>query len=583
MEFYHYKKDELQDILNSCKYNELKSFTKFIYDVVLTDLSSTKIKSMKKNAMVHLLTEVLQKKENLVAIATKIYSSELAKFLYNSIVWNNKLVDTLHVEANYNCKFMEPYTKNSFRVIETPQKGRFSLIIRATRGPTYSQDKLDILTTTESLRVLLKVILPLPDDFHIISVEEPYKTECNYSNEVAVFRFIEVIKDMLKNNLVEIGKTGEKPKVKTLKMLKTTTNLNEFYQQKKLDNFATDMLTRSFYYYYLKNNKFKRSPLESLKDFVRSEFNGKLYFFISRVLLSHLNRVRFERYLIHEHYLFEIMESIISQLPMNDWVSVENIIKFLRYRSLEFHLESPQATSRYWFKDKNGKELNCIGEDYYTCFFNPIIKGAFFYLASLGLFEIKYDDLGAFYISAWDGLKYIKLTPLGQYIFELSDSYEDPKLSEKIQKAPVKFDEFKPIISLQKDDVITKAKLEPFCEDLGNGKMVLSYAKIFKECDVQKALKLKIEAFYKNIKKNPPKVFKEFFNEILQNSNQTEIDFSKVVINLKNNKKLLNLFMTHKRLQEFIIKAQGYRIIVAKKDLNKLSKIVKDNGFFVEF
>jgi len=36
-------------------------------------------------------------------------------------------------------------------------------------------------------------------------------------------------------------------------------------------------------------------------------------------------------------------------------------------------------------------------------------------------------------------------------------------------------------------------------------------------------------------------------------------------------------------LQEMTIKASGYRVLVKKEDIPKLTKIVKDNGFFVEF
>jgi hypothetical protein len=41
--------------------------------------------------------------------------------------------------------------------------------------------------------------------------------------------------------------------------------------------------------------------------------------------------------------------------------------------------------------------------------------------------------------------------------------------------------------------------------------------------------------------------------------------------------------MSNHKLQELLIKAEGYRIIVFKDDISKITKIVKDNGFFVEF
>jgi 3-dehydroquinate dehydratase len=95
-------------------------------------------------------------------------------------------------------------------------------------------------------------------------------------------------------------------------------------------------------------------------------------------------------------------------------------------------------------------------------------------------------------------------------------------------------------------------------------------------------LDLKMKNFYKIIQSEPPKVFKDLFDEILQNANLLSADYSKVVIDLKNNKKLLQLFTTNKKLQESIIKAQGFRILVAKQDMGKVSRIVKENGFFVE-
>ena len=94
---------------------------------------------------------------------------------------------------------------------------------------------------------------------------------------------------------------------------------------------------------------------------------------------------------------------------------------------------------------------------------------------------------------------------------------------------------------------------------------------------------MKIDGFYNNIEQNPPKVFKEFFEQIKENANMLKKDIKQIVINLENNKKLLNLFLRNKKLQELTVKAQGYRIIVSKDDISKLTKIVKDNGFFIEF
>ena len=70
---------------------------------------------------------------------------------------------------------------------------------------------------------------------------------------------------------------------------------------------------------------------------------------------------------------------------------------------------------------------------------------------------------------------------------------------------------------------------------------------------------------------------------MIKESNLLKRNLKQIVIELEDNKRLLNLFMTNQKLQKLFIKAEGYRIIVLKDDISKVTKIVEDNGFFVEF
>ncbi|MEA2100249.1 MAG: hypothetical protein U9P72_08970, partial [Campylobacterota bacterium] len=240
--------------------------------------------------------------------------------------------------------------------------------------------------------------------------------------------------------------------------------------------------------------------------------------------------------------------------------------------------------------DETKSDTFYVGGNYNVLFFEPIIKASFFYLGALGLFELKYNKpISPYktvakdkeYISTWDSLHYVKITELGKYVFGLVDSYEQKKIEKK--STEIKFDEYKPIITIDSKDTITQAKLEPYTDKYDENRYILSYTKIFRDCKNTKALEIKIDGFYKQIEANPPQVFKDFFDEIKENQNSLKKDTKQIVIELKNNKKLLNLFMKNKKLQELVIKAQGFRVIVLKDDVAKLTKIVKDNGFFVEF
>jgi len=589
MKFFKYDEKVLSVIIDKCTYQELIRFTKYINDVAPGQINIKKISSTRKAALVDYLTKLLLEDKNILSISQKLLSTELSAYLYITIVWQSITLKTSAVSSEFNFNF-PAIRGGNYGVNQEYLNGTLSLIIRATRisGGYYYTDNMDVLSVSKSLIALLKVLLPIPDDFDLEALKDLQDTKYSYTNENEIFNFISIISDMLKNNLLEFGKTGEKPLAKSINILKTSSGVKEFYSEKKLDSLASDMLTRSFSYYYWASKKFKSSELESLKDFVTEKFEDKFYFFITRVLASHLKKVRYDQHYSNELGLFNTLETIILDLPQDSWVSIEQIMKYSRYRGLKFHLEYEGKTDNYTLDSDDG---------YYSCesnysllFFEPVLKGAFFYLASLGLLEIKYNDpksdskivaKGKEYISVWDGLKYIKLTELGKYVFNFSAKYKQ-KTIKKITKK-LKFDEYKPIITIEPQDTITQAKLEPFTDKYDENRYILSYSKIFRDCKSKKILDIKIDNFYKQIEANPPQIFKDFFEQIKSNSTMLKRDLSQVVIELKNNKKLLNLFLKNKKLQELIVKAEGHRILVSKNDVPKLTKIVKDNGFFVEF
>jgi len=590
MRYFTYEEDVLKEIINSCTYKELIKFAKYINDVAPGNINIVGINSLRKTMLVSYFMELLSQVKNLQKISQKLYSTELSRFLYENMVWQGITFQTSDIEERFKTNFQKD-NNSYYGVKEIPLTGVLSFINRVVQesgGYYYTNKNIDILRIDPNIRALLKVVLPIPDDFDLVAQTETPETMYSYSNENEIFGFIDIISDMLKNNLVEFGKTNEKPLAKSLNILKNSSAIHEFYSEKKMDYLATDMLTRSFAYYYWTAKKFKESEVESLKDFVHKKFEDKYHFFIMRILASHLKKVRFDYYSGKESGLFNALKTIINDLPKESWVSMEKIFKFSRYRNLRFDIEYRGKTDDYYLEG----ELNnyYCSESYEALFFEPVIRGAFFYMAALGLFEIKYDrpksnySVAAkdkSYISVWDQLKYIKITELGKYVFGFVDKYEQKTVKKTVTS--LKFDEYKPIISIDEKDTIMQAKLEPYTEKYDKGRYVLSYAKIFKDCKSKKVLDIKIDNFYKNIEVNPPEIFKEFFEKIKKDSNMLKRDLNQIVIELKNNKKLLNLFLKNKKLQELIIKAEGYRVIVNKNDISKLTKIIKDNGFFVEF
>ena len=595
MKFLQLNKNEILVNLNNCSYNELLEFAAFIGDIAGSKINLKKIRTIRKTDLIDHFSTLLSMSPFVEKIYHKLSSSEASKFVYENLIWERSSLETKDVMRQFSTDFLSQ--KSSWGSSVTKQKDEFLFIQR--EESVFYNGSSDVLCLRGNFKSVLKMVFPVPSEMELFAIDDAENLDAcfTYSNEAHIFNFINVISEMLKNNLVEFGKTNEKPLSKTLNMLKNSTQIEEFYDDKKLSLLATDMLTRSFSYYYWKVKGFKGREIDTLRNFLITQFEDKIDFFISRIFLSHLKKVRYDSWYSKQSSLFMVLKSIIAELPKDAWVDMSNIVKFCKYRDMRIDLDRPHKTAEYNLECEVITDNGVVVEtfyaderDYNVLFLEPILKASFFYLGALGLFELKYDEpyspytisaKGKAYISPWDSLEFVKLSKLGEYIFGFSDAYEQKRVVKK--STALKFDEYKPIITIDAQDTLSLAKLESYCDKYDTNRYILSYAKIFKDCKNSKALEQKIEYFYKNIESNPPKVFQNFFDEIKQNANLLQRDLKQVVIKLDNNKKLLNLFMQNKKLQELIIKAQGYRVIVLKENIPKLTKIVKEHGFFVEF
>jgi hypothetical protein len=526
------------------------------------------------------------------ALSAKLTSTQSSKELYYKLIWED---DKIPIEFLSETIPLPQITlpDQSYGLHQVALEGDLSLISHFTHAGSYFTKEYSFVQINPKIVALLKFLFPLPADYELLPIESPEETEYTYSNEEGILGFITLLDEMIEHNLVEVSDTNEKTSTKTLNVLKKSSGIPEFYTEKGMDSYANDMLTRSFYFFRFAQKSYRNKELESLKEFVQYQLDNRPRFFISRIFTFHLKKVRFSQIDTSQAGLFRLLKEILMKMPKEGWVGFENLSHYCFYRRYEIHLEAKHKTDYYTMDcetELGDSRTMSVGDAYHEIFLNPLLKASLFYLGALGLLEIKYDDPfsecgfsaeGKPYISVWDGLRYIRFTELGKYLLGFTKVYT-PKVVQQ-EKREIKFDEYKPIMTINPKDTITIAKLEGYAEKIDSNKYALSYPKIFKECNSFKALDLKIAAFYKNIEEHPPKVFVDFFEEIRNRANLLSIDRKQVVIELENDKALLNLFMNNKKLQELIIKAQGYRILVLKENLPKVKKILHDNGFFIDF
>ena len=537
---------ELLSLLHSATLQHLQSILKYPKEPIdKSRIGTTKL------SLVNLFVELIADEKFRLNFYDTICQSKVSKKLYHTLLWREDVISKDDAIALLG-RDVTVKRNNSYGFNRDKLEGELALI---SYENNWGSNRLFI---DSRIRTILKLIHPAPDDIILSSAENIKDTKYQYSNEENILDIITTIGEMVSTDLVSIGKSGEKPLAKTLNIIKNTTTNSDFYTTKKIDNLAMDMLVRSFYFYHIGKNKFAKDPLATLKKFFTLQFTDELPYSMSRVFLSHLKKVKFRPYFRDEAEIFNILREIVNQMPKDAWVDVDSTVNYCSYRDIRLDLYSSYETTKYYLDidSINGKEWDdkLYAEDsrYNDIVLEPMMKALFFYLGALGAVELKYDDpispssitaKSKVYISLWDGLKYIKLTPLGLYLFGFEKKYKVKKSIATSSK--IKFDEYKPMITIDKNDYIMIAKLEPYADMHDGNRYTLNYKKIFQGCNTKKLLEKKIDKFYTLFSEPIPALYDNYFDDILSRINLLNTDDDKVIIELKNDKRLLNLFVSN--------------------------------------
>jgi len=136
-----------------------------------------------------------------------------------------------------------------------------------------------------------------------------------------------------------------------------------------------------------------------------------------------------------------VIADALADCPVGRWVDVDELFRYMRASGHDF-----EVTRDAWSLYLRSPEYGSLGYD--GCGGWEILQGRyalcvlFEYAATLGLIDVAYvppaearedfrqlwgaDDLE--YLSRYDGLSYVRLTPLGAYCLGIVDEYEPPRL-----------------------------------------------------------------------------------------------------------------------------------------------------------
>lgn len=415
-----------------------------------------------------------------------------------------------------------------------------------------------------------------------------------FNAEADLFQEIPIL-----NSLREGGVTLGKAHFFTAKLRKSldNVNINDFNLGEKSTKYYEETL-RHYYlittYLLTCENTHKSvinsaSPLQLILQCVKYVFDNASNF--SKLFLPHISGIKRDYDLTHNaHELMRSLQQSLLTLNSSMWISIEQLLYLTRCyfkHQARFSILIHEPTSYYniGFKlhDKNADEPIKYDEIITRVTYQSI-KSVLLAMASWGIIEIAYDPTttgnGPSYLT--DALRYVRLTNLGKYVLGEAKSYQLPATMVNTRKD----------FELNTDRLLIKVLNPNSKGSFALGKIAApitpqlyrtDFSVFLKECNTKDDIVKNINLFKKYIANEPPQIWVGFFNAMLERTNalkKVRTSYITRSIDAKD-KELQDIIMHDPKLKQYILRAEGYVVLIEQAHLNDVNNILKTYGYTI--
>lgn len=530
---------------------------------------------------------------------------EEVKSVLHKLVWEDEECDTEMLEKTFQVEVVKEIDGYRYGSAAQDIHDEYSLFLvrreyRYNYGYRRSENPYQYhLSLPDLLRTVLKKTLPPPPEYDLIPVGSPKKTAFLYEDSDRILQQLPLFYSYIDQGNLKLSKNGSKVLKSSMKQMTKYCRIREFYENgdKDLVCLKTQLLID-----FCRNVKIE-APVESspecLRQLFQTFFNPTGYgIYQLSGLLYHLQGVHHaDSYNTQsEHVVRTSLQTLLQSLPVRTWFDVESLVQYCVYRDISLEIIDKSSASRYlFFRQPDSKQRGYYYDNksyvsrsrYKEVLLFPFLKAVMFLFATFGLVDIAYDlpknqrvqKVNASYLSVFDGLRYIRLTPLGAYVLGVTDSYH---VSIEEETANVMLDEKRLLITLDGRDRLKMLVLEKMAEKIGETFFKVSYQSFLKECTSQEEIHKKIDLFHTHIAANPPPNWQEFLDDVLAKINPFSPKQTMAVYKLKPNQELIGLIARDDVLKKYILKTEAYHIVIESKHLPKVKKRLEEFGYFID-
>lgn len=485
---------------------------------------------------------------------------------------------------------------DDYTIFQIRREYRYGYRYGADADPYHYQ-----LSLPDRLRPLFKHYLPHPPQFEMLPLHTIQDTAFQYADGDHILQQLPLLYSYIEQGHLNFSKSTGKVLKSSIKQMKQYCHIEEFYDDKDKDLglMRTKMLIE--FCRTLRLDGAVTSEPDTLRKMFEKFFSTYNYHCMSLTwLIWHLQGVRnLDNYYGESRELpvRHTLSTLLRAMPAQEWLDPEDLAKYCLYhdltlevaqkssaaRYLSYKGDPPNKKERYYYDPKRPVTSGNYG---YTVMM-PFFKGALFLLASFGLVDLAYDEpvndlaqrAGRAYLSPFDGLRYVRLTPLGAYVAGQTDDY-DAQIEE--EHAEITLDDNRLLLTIEGQDRMKQLVIEKIAEQIGASCYRVNYQTFLRECKTTQDIEKSIELFHAHICADPPEIWQEFLQDVLAKINPLQPNSGITVYKLAQNRELHNLFARDSVLKKYIMKAEDFHIAIESKHLSKVKKRLEEFGYLID-
>ena len=577
----------------------------FVKDNKIKQKTALSVNKLTKLELVRLFCKIFIDKKHFQIFMDSLQDD--VKKILNLLVWEGEMYNVDTLKKRFGLELIVSNKKKLYRLYSGKLKPQYCIFQISTQNYYHSfrPSFTPYISLNDELREQFKNYLARPLDYNLIPVKKINKTKFLFQDQGQIISQLILFYTYIQQGNLKFAKNGDKILLTSIKHMSDYCSIKEFYDEttdKNLRYIRTKMIADLLL--DIKKEKFT-DPLDLLQIIANELLSQKASdkYILRELLLFHLKGIRYlsggynaQTLAENEKKVRGSLLNLIKEMPVSQWVSAENIIKYCSYRSKDFEIiDRKSAAGHLYFQRFYRKDYQWIKESvYYDRYMEvlciPFIKSFMFLCAGIGILDIAYDlpKNEAFqektnpYLSVFDSLKYVRLTSLGAYLIGLSDNYDVKFEVKEAKAAKVTLDDQRLIINLDGPDTLKSLVLDKIADKISDTCFSVNYNSFLKSCSSKEDIRQKIRLFRENISSSPPKIWKEFINEIMNKINPMTEEQSMKVYKLKPNDELIGLIAKDKILKRYILKAEDFHIIIKSKHLRLVKARLEEFGYLLD-